>query len=260
MDKEPDFFSVTEIAGDEVTAEQVDRLCNRYYWAKQYCQGKDIVEVACGTGQGLGYLNNIANSLEAGDYSDRILDIARQHYKDRVVLKQFDAQAMPFEDNSKDVIILFEAIYYLPDAGKFIEECARVLRPNGKVLVATANKDLYDFNPSPHSYIYYGIPEMVRLFKRYNFSCKFFGYLSIAQTGWKQKIFRPVKKMAIALGVMPKTMKGKKFFKRMIFGNLVPMPEEITEETCSYIPPMELQGHVPDRQYKVLYCEASLCQ
>lgn len=30
-----DYISVTEIAGDEVTQEQVDRLCNRYYWAGQ---------------------------------------------------------------------------------------------------------------------------------------------------------------------------------------------------------------------------------
>ena len=29
------YVSVTEIAGDEVTQEQVDRLCNRYYWAGQ---------------------------------------------------------------------------------------------------------------------------------------------------------------------------------------------------------------------------------
>jgi len=39
------------------------------------------------------------------------------------------------------VIILFEAIYYIPDAEKFVEECARVLRLGGKVLIATANKD-----------------------------------------------------------------------------------------------------------------------
>ena len=41
-----DYVSVTEIAGDEVTQEQVDRLCNRYYWAGQYCAGKDVM-VSC---------------------------------------------------------------------------------------------------------------------------------------------------------------------------------------------------------------------
>ena len=31
MQANNDYISVTEIAGDEVTQEQVDRLCNRYY-------------------------------------------------------------------------------------------------------------------------------------------------------------------------------------------------------------------------------------
>lgn len=81
-----DYFSVTEVAGDEVTQEQIDRLCNRYYWAKNYCTGKDVVEAVCGTGQGLGYLAEIARSLEAGDYSNAILAIARRHYERRINL------------------------------------------------------------------------------------------------------------------------------------------------------------------------------
>jgi len=107
MQANNDYISVTEIAGDEVTQEQIDRMCNRYYWVGEYCRDKDVVEAACGSGQGLGYLSRIARSFEAGDYSDEILSIARQHYGERISLRQFDAQDMPFEDKSKDVIILF---------------------------------------------------------------------------------------------------------------------------------------------------------
>ena len=66
---ETDYISVTEIAGDEVTEEQIERLCNRYYWAGHFCAGKDVVETACGTGQGLGYLSSVSGTFEAGDYS-----------------------------------------------------------------------------------------------------------------------------------------------------------------------------------------------
>jgi SAM-dependent methyltransferase len=221
------YISVTEIVGDEVTQEQVDRLCNRYYWAGQYCFGKDVVEAACGSGQGLGYLVGIARSLEAGDYSDEILSIARWHYRERIALRQFDAQKMPFEDKSKDVIILFEAIYYLPDAERFVRECARVLRPRGKVLIATANKDLYDFNPSPHSYRYYGVVELRELFVKSGFEAEFFGDTRVGEVSMRQKILRPIKKIVVALGVMPKSMVGKKFLKRIVFGGLVKMPAEI---------------------------------
>ncbi len=222
-----DYISVTEIAGDEVTQEQVDRLCNRYYWAGQYCNGKDVVEVACGTGQGVGYLSGIAGSLETGDYSEKILSIARQHYGKRIALRQFDAQDMPFEDKSKDVIILFEAIYYIPDAERFVKECARVLRPGGKVLIATANKDLYDFNPSPHSYRYYGVKELNDLFERHGFGTEFFGDTALVSVSMKQKILRPVKKAVVSMGFMPKSMAAKKILKRIVFGNLVRMPAEI---------------------------------
>ena len=104
---EADYISVTEIAGDEISQEQLDRLCHRYYWAGQYCEGKDVLEAACGTGPGLGYLSGITKRLVAGDYDDKILEITRNHYKDRIELHQFDAQDMPFEANSFDVVILF---------------------------------------------------------------------------------------------------------------------------------------------------------
>ena len=256
MDK--DYVSVTEIAGDEVTQEQIDRLCNRYYWAEQYCADKDVVEAACGSGQGLGYLSGIALSLEAGDYSDEILSIARRHYGKRIALRQFDAQEMPFEDKSKDVIILFEAIYYIPDAKRFVRECARVLRPGGKVLIATANKDLYDFNPSPHSYKYYGVVELRELFARHGFETEFFGDMRVEDVSVRQRVLRPVKKLAVMLGLMPKTTSGKKWLKRIVFGGLVEMPKEIAAETSQYVEPARIPSSQPDAEHKVIYCAASL--
>lgn len=253
-----DFLSVTEIAGDEVTQEQVDRLCNRYYWAGQYCAGKDVVETACGSGQGLGYLAGIARSIEAGDYSDEILSIARQHYGKRIALRQFDAQDMPFEDKSKDVIIMFEAIYYIPDAEKFVRECTRVLRPGGRVLIATANKDLYDFNPSPHSCKYYGVVELNDLFKRHGFEAEFFGDMPVGDVSIRQRVLRPIKKLAVMLGLVPKTTAGKKWLKRIVFGGLVEMPAEITAETSQYVEPVRISSSRPDTEHKVIYCVASL--
>jgi ubiquinone/menaquinone biosynthesis C-methylase UbiE len=222
-----DYVAVTEIAGDEVTQEQIDRLCNRYYWAGEYCRDKDVVEAACGSGQGLGYLAGIARSIEAGDYSDEILSIARRHYGERIRLRQFDAQNMPFEDKSKDVIIIFEAIYYLPDATKFVQECARVLRPGGKVLIATANRDLFDFNPSPYTYKYYGTIELRELFERSGFNVKLYGYMDVRSVSMRQRILRPIKFLASKARIIPGSTQGKKWLKRVVFGGLVEMPVEI---------------------------------
>mgnify|MGYP002641309518 FL=1 len=189
-----DYSTVTEMAGDEITKEQLNRLCHRYYWADNFCSDKDVIEAACGTGPGAGYLSKLSKSYIAGDYDPGILSFAQQHYGERVDLRQFDAQVMPFDDNSKDVIIIFEAIYYLPNVGEFIRECKRVLRKGGQVLIATANKDHYDFNPSPFSHAYYGVVEFQELFAQFGFDVECFGYLPIGEVSWRQRLLRPVKK------------------------------------------------------------------
>jgi SAM-dependent methyltransferase len=254
----PDFLSVTELAGDEVTLEQVDRLCHRYYWAGGYCLGKDVLEAACGTGQGAGYLAGLARSYIAGDYSEEILRIARNHYGGRIGFFRFNAQEMPFADRSLDVVILFEAIYYLPSAERFVSECKRVLRPDGKVLIATANKDLYDFNPSPYSHVYYGVLELGELFGMHGFATEFWGNTPVGALPLKQKVLRPVKKIFVDSGLMPRSMAGKKLFKRIVFGSLVRMPAEISEDFVQFSYPASIPSDRSDERHKVIYCVASL--
>lgn len=252
-----DYSTITELAGDEITQEQFDRLSHRYYWAATYCVNKDVIEAACGTGPGLGYLAARAHSLRAGDFTPDILVLAQRHYGNRIDLQQFDAQAMPFEDKSADVVILFEAIYYLPSAERFINECRRVLRGNGQVLIVTANKDLYDFNPSPYSHVYYGVVELDRLFSEHGFDIECFGCHSTRDASLRQKVLRPVKKLAVDLGLIPKTMKGKRWLKRIVFGRPTTMPAEIMDDMISYQEPTHLPLSRPDREHKVICCVAT---
>jgi len=252
-----EFSEVTELAGSGISVEQLDRMAHRYGWAAGFCQGKDVVEVACGSGQGLGLLQSVSRSLEAGDYSENILSLAKAHYGNRFPLVRLDAQSLPYADASKDVIILFEAIYYIPDASRFVRECRRVLRPGGQVLVATANKDLWDFNPSPLSHVYYGADGLVRLFRDSGFDVQISGYMPIGAVSLRQRILRPVKKFAVASGLMPKSLAGKRMLKRFVFGKLVPMPAELPAPTSAIEVPTPLPGDRPDPLHKVLYCRAT---
>lgn len=256
---EVDYFPITETAGDDVSQEQYERICHRYYWAEKYCVRKQVLEVACGTGQGLGYLSKFSNRLSSGDYSSDILKIAKAHYKNRMSFSRFDAQFLPYRDNLFDVVILFEAIYYLPSAERFVSECRRVLRKDGIVLIATANKDLYDFNPSPYSHQYYGVVELEALFSKKGFSVECFGNTPIDRNvPLRQHISRPLKKLAVKTGLMPKTAHGKKFFKKIVFGQLVTMPAEIEAHMIPYQDPVQLPLGCSDSIYKVIYCAAKL--
>lgn len=253
-----EFSEVTELAGSQITAEQLQRMYHRYEWAVGFCAGMDVLEVACGSGPGIGMLSSVSRSLEAGDYSDGILGRARSHYGARVPLIQMDAQSLPFPDASKDVIILFEAIYYVPEAARFARECRRVLRPGGCVLVATANKDLWDFNPSPMSHRYYGARELADLFGELGFSCEIYGYMPVSTVSWRQKLLRPAKKLAVGMGIMPRSLKGKRFLKRFVFGQLVTTPAELSIRGERIVQPTRISGSEADRLHKVLYCRATL--
>jgi SAM-dependent methyltransferase len=255
----PTFVEVTELAGDEVSQEQIDRVATRYAWALGYAAGKDVLEVACGTGPGLGLLQASARRLVAGDISEPILARVRAHYGNRIDARAMDAMALPFEDRSLDLVIIFEAMYYVPDAEKFADECKRVLRPGGIVLVSNANKDLFDFNPSPYSHVYHGIVELGHLFGSRGFTCRFWGDVPVAAVSWRQKLLRPVKRMVVALNLMPKSMAGKKLLKRLVFGEMRAFPAEITAEMLparsSLVP---LEAGKADLGHKVILCEASL--
>ena len=251
-----DFLSVSELSGADVTQEQVDRMGHRYAWAGAYCTGNDVVEVACGTGHGLGFLEFKARSIEAGDVSQPMVDRASAHYDDRINIGCFDAREMPWADVSKDVVIILEAIYYLPSFPEFLDECLRVLRPGGKLLIATANKDLSDFNPSPYSHTYYGVVELDSELRKKGFSAEYFAYMSVSGVSAKQRLLRPIKQFAVKLGIMPKTMAGKKLLKKLVFGKLVEMPAEFTEQHVqSYVPPEKLEI-VRNSTHKVIYCAA----
>ena len=199
-------------------------------------------------------LASAARTLQAGDYSPGILEIARSHYGDRVSLSEFDAQQMPFADSSKDVVILFEAIYYLPHPERFISECTRVLRNDGLVLLASANKDVWDFHPSLHSCRYFGVAELGSLLARFGFECTFFGFQPVDLAPLRQRLLRPLKRAAVASGLMPETMEGKRWLKRLVFGREVPMPAEITLATGSYAAPQRILSGQPHRRHKIIYC------
>jgi SAM-dependent methyltransferase len=250
------FAEVTELAGQKISPEQLERTCNRYYWAKVFVENGDVLEAGCGAGQGLGYLAKHARSIVAGDISAEVMSRAQATYGDAIELKVFDATSIPWADQSFDALLLFEAIYYLPDIDAFFNEARRVLRPGGHLLIATANKDLYDFTPSPFSVRYYGVKELGELCARHGFESSFWGFVDVSTVSMRQRILRPIKSMASRFGLIPKTMGGKELLKKLFFGTMVDMPASILDTPVDYLEPTPITEGRPDTQHKVIYCAA----
>lgn len=252
-----DFQEVTETSNSFVSVEQIHRIINRYNWVSSFCKAKDVIEVACGTGQGLNILYPIANSIKACDISEEMINIAKQNYlEESIDFQVSDAHTLPYENNAADIVIIFEAIYYLGNITQFIQEVKRVLRPNGELLISTANPNLYDFNPSPYSKKYFGSKDLYDLFSNSNFDVELFGDCTLKDISILQKLIRLIKYFAVRLNLIPKTMAGKKIFKKLVYGKLVEMPSQLTSD--EYIYDIDKINPKPNHDYKVILARCVL--
>jgi hypothetical protein len=126
------------------------------------------------------------------------------------------------------------------------------------LLIATVNKDWSEFNPSPFSTHYFSVPELSRLLQDNGFNVEFYGAFSALTNGLKEKVIANIKRTAVAFHLIPKTMKGKEFLKRIFFGKLIPLAHEITEGMAEYTPPIPIPNDCPNYEYKVIYAVARL--
>lgn len=225
-----DYASVTEVPGLGATQEQLSRIYHRYAVTSQYCDGKRVLEVACGSGIGLGYLEKTAALVVGGDYTPNLLAVAANHHKRPVNLFQLDAHVLPFKEGSFDTVVLLEALYYLQRPDMFLQECRRVLSNQGVIVICTVNKDWVDFNPSPFSTGYYSPSELFALMTRHGFQTELFGAFPVSSHGVAHRVVSLIRRTAVALNLIPGSMKGKQWLKRIFYGNLTPLPTELDHD------------------------------
>ena len=247
------FKTVTELPGSGAPTEQVAMLYTRYHLAASVSQGKDVLEVACGPGIGLGYLAKRARMIVGGDYDEELLRYARGYYRDGIRLLRLDAHNLPFADGSFDVVILFEALYYFAAPEKFVDEARRVLRPQGTLLVCTANKDWFGFNPSPFAERYFSVSELHGLLASRGFATELYGSFPINAATLRDRLLLAVRRFAVTLHLIPTTMKGKELFKKLVYGKLSSLPSELQEGIAEPSALVPLVTYVPTSAFKVLY-------
>jgi SAM-dependent methyltransferase len=154
------------------------------------------------------------------------------------------------------VVILYEAIYYLRRPEKFASEARRLLRPGGTLLICTANKDQPDFNPSPYSFQYFSPPELVALLQPLGFEVEIFGESPLSRSSLRSRLVSSAKRFAVRHRLIPGTMRGKEILKRLVFGRLVSIPNEIDERTASPTPLTPIPCDEPARGHLVIHCVA----
>ena len=95
--------------------------------------GRDVLELGCGTGKNTGWLAERARRVVGMDFSPGMLEVARDRVPlERVTLVQHDIrERWPVDDASVDLVVGNLILEHLANVSAVFAEAARVLRPGG---------------------------------------------------------------------------------------------------------------------------------
>jgi ubiquinone/menaquinone biosynthesis C-methylase UbiE len=99
--------------------------------------GKDVVEVGSGRGGGLAYIarNHDARTISGIDLDKGAVSFSnRNHNYSNLTFRTGDAQNLPLDDKSCDILLNVESSHRYPKMESFLNEVSRVLRNEGHFL------------------------------------------------------------------------------------------------------------------------------
>ena len=100
-------------------------------------KNKKIIEIGCGRGGGLSYIMRKFDPFKATgiDLDKRAVKFNKKHYQiEGLNFQHADAQNLPLEDNTFDVLFNVESSHRYPDIASFFQEVGRILIPKGYFL------------------------------------------------------------------------------------------------------------------------------
>jgi len=118
-----------------------------YLWLVQELgdrlRGADVVEAGSGEGYGAALLRDAgARTVVALEYDDASVSYAARAYP-HVTTVRANLAAVPLATASADILVTLQVVEHLWDLRGFLLDCARVLRPGGRIVVTTPNRPVF---------------------------------------------------------------------------------------------------------------------
>jgi ubiquinone/menaquinone biosynthesis C-methylase UbiE len=106
------------------------------------CENDRILDVGCGGGVNIEkFLKLTRNNVDGLDYSEvSVAESVKRNMKSvdegRCKVIQANVCDMPIDDEAYDLVSAFETIYFWPDIENTFREVSRIIRPDGRFLIA----------------------------------------------------------------------------------------------------------------------------
>ena len=99
---------------------------------------REVLELATGPGLLAKHVAPASKRMVATDYSDGMIREAKKGtYPSNLTFEVADAKAIPYPDDSFDVVLIANALHVMPEPEKALREIDRVLRPEGLLIAPT---------------------------------------------------------------------------------------------------------------------------
>lgn len=142
-------MKIMEFTGERaIDGKTPDRIWHdhieRYRFAIEYINGKDVLDIACGTGYGVNlFVSNGATKAVGIDIDPESIGYAREKYKNKNAdYSVGDIKKININDSCFDVITCFETIEHVDNHAQALKELKRVLKPNGILIISSPNRKL----------------------------------------------------------------------------------------------------------------------
>ncbi|WP_449601521.1 methyltransferase domain-containing protein [Paenibacillus sp. Marseille-Q9583] len=124
----------------------------RYLIAKQYCQGKRVLDIACGEGYGSFAMAEKwgAKEVHGVDISQEAINNAKENFSHKNIhFNTINAEEDNdfFEEGYFDLIVSFETIEHLANPILYLENLKRWLKKDGIILISCPNDNWYYSEP-----------------------------------------------------------------------------------------------------------------
>ena len=117
---------------------------HRYLFARALVRNLDVLDVASGEGYGAALLAQVARSVIGVECSEPTVRGAIANFpRSNLRFLPGDARALPLENACMDAVVSFETIEHFDRQDDFVREVRRVLRPDGRFIVSTPDRDIY---------------------------------------------------------------------------------------------------------------------